>query len=490
MKRKKLLLCLLVPAAFLAFPLHGVAAETTLPDTPVGKYVSGLLNALNSGDEDQWRDFLLSDPKAADSSGVFERRLEAFGFIFGDLGGLEVDRIESSSEYDITVLAKGLNVSGPFAWVKFTMQLDTLPPHGWAGLAIQPADNPYEVMPEGEVTAELLKEYLDEVIDSLLAQDRFSGAVLVAKDGVPLYQRAAGEACKRYHILNKIDTKFNLGSMNKMFTSVAIAQLVQQGKLAFTDLVGKHLPDYPNEQVRDEVTIRQLLTHTSGLGDYWEELFDSHWWEIKTVQQYADLFADKPLEFEPGDHFQYSNAGPIVLGLIIEKISGMSYYDYIRSNVTNPAAMYNTDCYEVDAPVPNLAIGYTKANYDGKPGDTWRNNLFMHAIKGGPAGGGYSTVADLLSFDKALRNNLLVSREYFGIITTGKEEMGPDFKYGYLFGDRLVNGQRIIGHNGGAPGINAVLDMYLDSGFTVAVMTNYDNAAMIISDKLERLLTK
>jgi CubicO group peptidase (beta-lactamase class C family) len=238
------------------------------------------------------------------------------------------------------------------------------------------------------------------------------------------------------------------------------------------------------------VTIHHLLTHTSGLGDYWDQLFDSHWWEIKAVQQLADLFAEAPLQFEPGEKFQYSNAGPIVLGLIIEAISGMNYYDYIRENVTDPAGMTNTACYEVDRPVPNLAIGYTRMDYEGKLTESWRNNLFMHAVKGGPAGGGYSTVLDLLRFDQALRNDILLSREYFEIVTTGKEQMGPDFEYAYLFGDRSVNGERIIGHNGGAPGIGAVLDIYRNAGYTVAVQCNYDGAAMIVADKLERIITQ
>jgi CubicO group peptidase (beta-lactamase class C family) len=239
------------------------------------------------------------------------------------------------------------------------------------------------------------------------------------------------------------------------------------------------------------VTIHQLLTHTSGMGDYWNALFDSHWWEVKTIKQLADLTANDELEFEPGDHFSYSNAGPVVLGLIIEAVSGMDYYDYIREHVYKPAGMINSDCYDLDLPIPNLAIGYTKSDVYGNRTDEWHNNWFMHASKGGPAGGGFSTVEDLLAFDKALRNNVLLTKPYFDTLTTGKVEMGgPDFMYAYLFGDELDRGHRIIGHNGGAPGISAVLDMYMDMGYTVAVLSNYDMAAEIISRKIRDILLK
>jgi CubicO group peptidase (beta-lactamase class C family) len=239
----------------------------------------------------------------------------------------------------------------------------------------------------------------------------------------------------------------------------------------------------------EKVTIHHLLTHTSGMSDYWEELFDSKFWEIKTVQQLYDLTADEALDFEPGERFQYSNSGPIVLGLIIEKLSGMSYYDYIRENIYNPAGMINSGCFEVDHPTENLAIGYTRMDYDGEVSSGgWYNNLFMHAVKGGPAGGGYSTVEDLLAFDKALRGHILLSEPFTDTVITGKVDMGPDIRYAYLFGDEISDGQRIVGHNGGAPGISAVLDMYWDSGYTVAVLANYDGTAGLMASKIRRLL--
>jgi len=337
-----------------------------------------------------------------------------------------------------------------------------------------------------------LKKFLDNLLAELIAKDEFSGAVLVAKDGIPLYRRAVGYAHKGFKVANRVDTKFNLGSMNKMFTSTAIMQLFQQGRLKLDDTVGRHLPDYPNQEVRDKVTIHQLLTHTSGMGQYWQEYFQSpKMLEIKSVADYDNLANRNPLQFTPGEKFSYSNCGPLVLGLIIEKISGMSYYDYVREYIHEPAGMNNSDCYDLTAVVENLAMGYTKGAPMGRSYPEWRSNLDSHPLKGGPAGGGYSTVEDLLRFDVALRNNALLSAENFKLMTTGKVARTPQVQYAYLFQEKFVNGHRIIGHNGGAGGINSHLAMYMDLGWTVAIMSNYDPpAAERIAAKIEEFLTR
>jgi CubicO group peptidase (beta-lactamase class C family) len=279
--------------------------------------------------------------------------------------------------------------------------------------------------------------------------------------------------------------------MNKMFTGVAIAQLARQGKLSFDDKVGDHLPDYPNHDVRDKVSIHHLLTHTAGLGLYWKELLTSPGWAyLHSVQDYDNLTNEKPLLFEPGERFSYSNCGPIVLGLIIEKLSDMSYDDYIRQNVTGPAGMINTDCYDIKQPILNMAIGYTKRGFYGELLDNWTPNWYLNPPKGGPAGGGYSTVEDLLRFDVALRNHKLLNKELLDILTTGKVDRNETTRYAYLFEEKVVNGQRIIGHSGSAAGVSATLAMHMTSGYTVAIMSNYDRGVRYLRANIEKLLTK
>jgi CubicO group peptidase (beta-lactamase class C family) len=344
--------------------------------------------------------------------------------------------------------------------------------------------------PSDQAIVQELQAYLEKAA----AADRFSGAVLFAREGTPLFAKAYGLASKACNVPNRIDTKFNLGSMNKMFTAVAIAQLAQAGKLDFSDPLIKHLPDYPNKAVAEKVTLHQLLTHTSGIGDYFTRKFmETSKDRFRTIQDYFPLFVDKRLEFEPGKKFRYSNAGFMILGAVVEKVSGQSYFDYVREHIYQPAGMVNTDAYEMDYDTPNLAIGYTKQGAKAGRASNRKNNLFMHVVKGGPAGGGFSTVEDLLRFDIALRTHRLLDQKHADIVLTGKVKMGPrgDIQYGYGFGVTDYRGTRIAGHSGGFPGINSDLAMYLDKGYTVAVMSNYDPpAAQRVSDKLRELITQ
>ncbi len=342
---------------------------------------------------------------------------------------------------------------------------------------------------EGPPEDEQLKQEVGDFLQGLSEEDKFSGAVLIARGEEILFRQAYGEASKRFAVPNRVDTKFNLGSMNKMFTGVAICMLAEQKMLSFEDKVGVHLPEYPNKDVREKVTIHHLLTHTSGMGSYWNEAFDRNWKNLRTLADLQALFQDDPLSFEPGERFQYSNAGPTVLGLIIEAISGQSYYDYVREHIFKPCGMESTDSYELDIPEPNVAQGYTHMVPNSETRDgPWRNNILMHSVKGAPAGGGYSTVDDLLRFSIAMQFNELLGEEMTEILLTGKVRMGPGMKYAYLFGDRGRGERRTVGHNGGAPGISADFKFYPESGYTVAVLANYDEAAMPVSHFINELL--
>lgn len=339
-------------------------------------------------------------------------------------------------------------------------------------------------MSDAEIVADL-KTYIDE----LVAQDRFSGAVLVARDGKPLFLQAYGLASKSFNVANRVDTKFNLGSMNKMFTAVAVLQLAEKGKLSLEDKVGKHIPDYPNKDVAEKVTIHQLLTHTSGMGSYFnKDYMEASKTRFKKVRDYFPLMANEKLAFEPGARWQYSNSGFMLLGAIVEAASGQDYFDYVREHIYKPAGMTNTDAYEMDQDTPNLAIGYANPGRSGAPA---QNNLYLHVVKGGPAGGGFSTVEDLLKFDIALRQHKLLSQKYTELLYTGKVEAGgPNRKYAYGFGESREGGTRIVGHSGGFAGINSQLDIYLDLGYTVAVMSNYSPpAAGRIADRVRKRLT-
>jgi CubicO group peptidase (beta-lactamase class C family) len=337
------------------------------------------------------------------------------------------------------------------------------------------------VAPEGSTKPEpSIAGEIDSYLNSLVAEKKLSGAVLVAKDGVTVASKTAGIANQATGAPITLNTRFNLGSMNKMFTAVAIAQLAQAGRLSFSDPIGKYLPDYPNKEVADKVTIHQLLTHTSGMGMYWNEKFMAQREKLLTVAAHLPLFASDPLLFPPGEKFQYSNSGYMVLGAIIEKISGQDYYSYVQEHVYKPAGMTETGFYEPGKEIPNLAIGYSRMSPDGKKLEEARDNTNMREVKGGPAGGGYSTVGDLVKFHMALRSYKLLNEESTRLVTTGKVDAGgPIGRYGYGFGDKVFDGKHIVGHNGGSPGISANFEMYPELGYTAVILMNTDPPAMM-----------
>jgi len=334
---------------------------------------------------------------------------------------------------------------------------------------------------------EIVKE-TEIYLEQASAADAFSGAVLIAKDGKPIFKKAYGSADKSSNTPNNVDTKFNLGSIDKSFTAVSIAQLVQRGKLSFNDRISKYLPDYPNQTVAAKVTIHQLLTHTSGMGMYFNDEFMKRRASLKTLSDLLPLFVNDPLDFEPGQKMQYSNSGYVVLGLVIEKLTGQNYFDYVRKHIFEPAGMTNTASYELDQKVPNLAIGYTNVGVTGRPEPGPRKDSTPHLTgRGSSAGGGYSTLDDLLKFGQALMDHRLLNQQYTDVVLSNQMPPGqPPAGYGFLV---QVNGARAIGNNGGGPGINSTFSIYPELGYTVVVMSNYDPpSASKVNGKIRDLI--
>jgi CubicO group peptidase (beta-lactamase class C family) len=332
------------------------------------------------------------------------------------------------------------------------------------------------------------KQFIQTIKDLLLRlgkRDVFSGTFLIARGDEVLLEYACGEASKRFHVPNNIDTKLNLGSMNKMFTATAIAQLVEKGLLSYEDTLNTFVDEswLPNE-ITSKVTLHHLLTHTSGLGSYFNKTYmNSSRALFRKLDDYKPLVKDEKLAFEPGERFRYSNTGMFLLGVVVESITGQSYFEYIRENIYKPAGMKNSDCYEMDRPVENLAIGYSS---DLKSKYGWQNNLYLHVIKGGPAGGGFSTVGDLHRFAQAIQKGKLVSVDSLKILR--KDHKGDNYGYGFSL-EEGPNG-KVVGHSGGFSGINANLDIFLNKGYIVAVLSNYDRAASPIAEKVRQLLTR
>ncbi|MBV8363799.1 MAG: beta-lactamase family protein [Candidatus Eremiobacteraeota bacterium] len=328
---------------------------------------------------------------------------------------------------------------------------------------------------------------LRSMLTEMSAADTFSGAALLAKRDDLLFEGAYGYADHSMFVKNTIDTKFNIGSMGKMFTGVAILQLAQAGKLSLNDHLIKDLPNYPNRQIASAITIRQLLTHTSGLSDFFGPQFvASNMSRWNSLESLLPLFVKAPLLFAPGTKWQYSNAGFIVLGLVIAHLSGETYYDYVQRHIFDVAGMRDTGNWAADEDIPNRAVGYTTMGVDN--GQRKSNIFFLQ--RGGSAGGGYSTVRDLLRFAQALEGQKLLNSYYTKLDLTGQVATGrPGVKYGFGMEERVVNGVRIVGHSGGGPGIQDIVDMYPDSGYVVCILTNLDYAMSRVDDYLRMALT-
>lgn len=315
------------------------------------------------------------------------------------------------------------------------------------------------------------------------ASGAFSGAVIVARNGRPLFEGAYGAANRETGARNALDTRFNLASVGKVLTQVAIWQLVQAGRIDLDRTVGHYLPDYPNEAVRTRVTLRQLLTMRSGVGSYWNDRFAARRTAIRTTDDYLALFATDPLEFEPGTSELYSNGGYIILGKIIETVSGMSYADYIARHVTGPAGMTDSGFFAIDEQVDRLATGYTTESGPNEtppsalhgeastPAVAPRPNTDQLPGRGLSAGGGYASVRDFLRFDQALRGHRLLDAEH-----TARH-----------LGEAFANGG-VSGLVGGFPGANTMFGMYPD-GTTIIVFANQDApAAMEATMAIIRIL--
>jgi D-alanyl-D-alanine carboxypeptidase len=302
----------------------------------------------------------------------------------------------------------------------------------------------------------------------------FSGAVLVTRDGATLFEGAYGFADRERGVPNTPLTQFRAGSMYKMVTAVATLQLVQAGALRLDAPLGTYLPDYPNADVASRVTPHHLLTHTGGTGDIFGPLFTANRLELRDTEDYLGLYGTRSLQFAPGTQHVYSNYGFILLGALIERLSGQGYDDHVLARVLAPAGMTATGTAPEDSLVPGRAVGYMR---QGGPSGPLVSNAPTLPYRGTPAGGGYSTVGDFARFAAAVRDRRLLDSAHTALLYTGKVPVNPSVQYAYGFMDRVAGGRRWVGHGGGAPGMNGELAFEPNGGYVVVVLSNLDPPA-------------
>jgi CubicO group peptidase (beta-lactamase class C family) len=449
-----------------------------LADDIRGKRVSAFVKLVNSTDDETLREFV-SKEMAPNPDIPFEERINRFRKLRENVGPATLRRVLDVERAETNFLLE----TKKGEWLKVRLVFDHDSQNQISGLEIKHTDASAmqsSAAPPAKISESELGRTIENYLSGLLKSDEFSGVVLVAKNGSPIFTRAYGLASKEFDVPNRADTKFNLGSLNKLFTTIAIGQLADAGKLSFGDPIAKYLPDFPNRQAAEKITIKHLLTMSSGIRDFFGEKYEAMSKDkLRSLKDFLPLFASESLAFEPGTKRQYSNGGFIVLGLIVEKASGENYFDYVRERIFKVAGMDNTDHYDADAVVSNLAMGYS---HNLGPGSglaagsgARRNNIFSRPVRGSSAGGGYSTVEDMLKFANALDSKKLPIPA--SLTSNGAE----------IPGGGLANG---IGAAGGAPGLNAEFDTKVAGAYTIVVMSNYDPpAAEKVAKQIRRWLT-
>jgi CubicO group peptidase (beta-lactamase class C family) len=462
---------------------------TEIPATPAYQRALELVELINADDAARIRAYV-NEAFAPEflAAAPLEEHVRTLRGFYWDSAGFDVHAARSYEparpETDAVLIVRNRTTEG---WQAFVLSVEPSPPHRIVAAELLPARLPSDLPPAARLDEAGVARELGAYVDRLAARDRFSGTLLLAKDGRVLLTKAHGLANRDFRAPINLDTRFNLGSMNKMLTAVAVAQLAEQGMLDFTDPISRYLDaSWLPQEILDAVSVEQLLTHTSGLGSHFNDVYDrSSRLLFRQVDDYKPLVRGDTLAFAPGSSWRYSNTGFLLLGAIVEKASGQDYFAYIREHVTGPAGMTSTDCYELDRVNESLAVGYERQQ--GPAGITWRNNIFDHVLRGGPAGGGYSTVGDLLRFDQALRAGRLLKPEMLARVWRAYPEHNSP-GYGYGFGIQTTPAGRWVGHSGGFTGISAYLGMYLDEGYTVAVLSNESEGASPVHERARQLI--
>jgi CubicO group peptidase (beta-lactamase class C family) len=353
------------------------------------------------------------------------------------------------------------------------------PSGGGAGATTGTAD------PGSGVTAATWREF-GQWLASRAAAGEFSGAALVAQRDTVRLRAGYGQADRASGTRNTADTTFCIASIGKLFTAVAIAQLVQDHKLSFGDTLGRYLTGFV-PAAADHITIADLLDMTAGYGNVALTSVP----RPTTLAAQIRLIASEQPQFTPGSTFRYSNDGYIVLGAIIERVTGSSYPGYVRRHILEPAGMTHTTLTPyTPASIRGMAHGYTLRGTSGTAPRDISDQLHI----ANPSGGAAATVDDLLRFSQALLDHRLLSPAMTATVLAPRVKTHqpggtPDNAYTYGFGYHAINGVTFVGHNGGTAGYQGQLDIYPKAGYVVVILTNQEGASVPAIRRSEAILT-
>ena len=310
-----------------------------------------------------------------------------------------------------------------------------------------------------------------------IVETDFSGCISVVKNGAVIFEKSYGYADFSNEICNKLDTKFATASAGKVFVAVGILQLIESGKLKFDDKI-ENLLDFDLKAIDKRITVKQLLCHTSGIPDYFDESvmreYDELWkdypnYKIRTSSDLIPLFIDKPMMYPAGDRFQYNNTGYVVLGLIIEKLTGQLFDEYLRKNVFQPCGMFDTGYYELDRLPKNCANSYI---YD-KQREEYYTNIYSVDVKGTGAGGAFTTVLDINKFWSNLLGEKLISHKMLQQMLSVQSSSKSDY-YGYgIWLDRIEDSIFTPYFQGCDPGVSFISSYDTVNNISITAVSNF-----------------
>jgi CubicO group peptidase (beta-lactamase class C family) len=317
---------------------------------------------------------------------------------------------------------------------------------------------------------------MEAVVGSAALPDGFSGVAAIARNGQVLLRQARGVADRRTGLQNSPSTKFVVASVTQTFTAVAAYQLVQAGRLGLDAPLSSILPEFVGKDA-GAATVRQLLSHTAGIGGtVTTEAFRRSPERFRDLDDYLKLVTAEPLTAKPGTEYRYTDGDSVILGAIIERVTGRSYYDYVEARVFRPAGMTNSGFVLSPRPT-NLAVGYTARARDGSRQAALHENSLMLPVKASPGTAAYSTADDLIRFGSALLQGRLLPQEATTELLEGQVPTGdarPREHYGFGFFEGNSENIRIVNHGGTGPGIDVAFDLYPELGFVVVVLSNQD----------------
>lgn len=473
-------------------------AADPLPEAAVSAVLShaeAFVAAVNDSSNAAWRQAVNTIYAASTREKIGEERLVAqLEGLHREYAPLEFHHGEVGASA-LHVFARSVGAAG---WKDFQFYVDPQAPHGLLQLVFV-ADTAEPVhLPNGSIRSPETVDWLHHYVEKLMTEEGLSGRMLLAQGERTFYQRAFGHLDAAGSVPMTGATRFGLASGGKMFTAVAILMLVEEEKIGLDQPIGKFLPEFPDAALGRKITVRQLLTHSSGLGDflrlYWEEGGEAT--TLRDVEPFVyRQLSEQGIAFEPGTQHQYSNSGFLLLGRIVEEASGQDFYDFVRTRIFAPLGMTDTGWGASGDPVPDLAPALTRApgheddraatgGRDGAPAARWIESKIEG--KGTSAGGGYSTPPDMFRFMRGLASGKLVSPTTLAEMTRpqlpGADDGAGGYADGFAYGlglqlERSRDGVVSWGHGGIAPGVNFSARYFPGEEITLVLCNNQDSGA-------------